>query len=211
MPAATVDFFADLSCPWCYVGWEALKRAAEARPSLSLSLTWRTFFLHPDMPAEGVDRAAYLSQRFPDKARLTAIHDALSAAALAAGATLNASAPARIPNTMNAHRMIHWAASRNKAEAAIDALFQAYWVEGRDIGDAEVLCAAAHELGFDETEIRSTMAGEADIALVRDQHAAAVRMGVSGVPIAIINRETLVMGAESPEKYGRVLDAAVRS
>jgi predicted DsbA family dithiol-disulfide isomerase len=208
-PALIVDFFADLSCPWCYLGWEALKAAAASRrDAASFSLTWRTFMLSPDTPSEGVDRQEFLSARY-DAARLRAANDALKAAADAVGAPLNLDAATRIPSTIDAHRVVHWAASYGLAEAIIDALFQAYFVDGQDIGSADVLVSTAESKGLDPNEIRERLATDEDRKLIRDFHAAAARLGIQGVPVAIFNRKHPVMGAESVEGYTRAIDAAL--
>lgn len=202
-----IDFFADVSCPWCYVGWEALKRAAEARPGLSVSLAWRNFLLNPDMPREGYDARDYFQKRF-DPEKLRAIHDALLQAAEAAGVRLNLEKRTRIPNTIDAHRVIHWAAGQGVAEAAIDAIFAAHWVDGRDIGEAAVLVDIARQIDLDPELVAELLAGEADRDVIAALHAKAVQFGIGGVPVAILNGKALVMGAETPEKYGRALDAA---
>ncbi|MEJ0061065.1 MAG: DsbA family oxidoreductase [Terricaulis sp.] len=208
-PAIIVDFFADLSCPWCYVGWESLKAAAASRrDTASFSLAWRTFMLSPDAPPEGYDRKDYLAARL-DPARLRAANEALKAAANAAGAELNIDAATRIPSTVNAHRVVHWAASYGLAEAMIDTLFRANFVDGLDIGDTNVLVAAAESKGLDPNEVRTRLATDEDKKLIRDFHIAAARLGIQGVPVAIFNRKHPVMGAESVEGYARAIDAAL--
>jgi predicted DsbA family dithiol-disulfide isomerase len=204
--SVSVDFFADLVCPWCYVGWEALKRAAEARPGVALNLAWRNFLLDPSTPREGYDRRAYLESKFTDVARRNAIHDALRAAAQAAGATLHLDAPERMPNTIDAHRLIHWAAGQQRAEAAIDALFSAYWIHGRDIGAAATLAQIAESIGLDAVLVRELLAGDSDRDTIARLHNAAIKLGVTGVPLVILNGKALVMGAQSPDDYGKALD-----
>lgn len=203
----TVDFFADFVCPWCYVGWAALKRATLMRgDDVLVRLAWRSFFLNPDTPRDGLDRKAYLTERF-DPAQLKAAHDALIQAAERTGAPLSLDAK-RIPNTIDAQRLVHWAAAYNLAEPVIDALYQAYWVEGRDIGLTDVLVEIAEAKGLDPNEIRAKLAGADDRKLVLDFHAAALRIGVQGVPVAIFNHKFPVLGAESPDGYANALDAA---
>jgi predicted DsbA family dithiol-disulfide isomerase len=208
-PAIIVDFFADLSCPWCYLGWEALKAAAASRrDAASFSLAWRTFMLSPDAPAEGFDRKEYLGARY-DAAHLRAANDALKSTADAVGAELNIGAATRIPNTIDAHRVVHWAASYGLAEALIDALFHAHFVDGLDIGDVNVLVTVAESKGLDPNEIRARLATDEDRKLILDFHTAAARLGIQGVPVAIFNRKHPVMGAESIEGYARAIDAAL--
>jgi predicted DsbA family dithiol-disulfide isomerase len=204
--SVSVDFFADLVCPWCYVGWEALKRAAEARPGLALNLAWRNFLLDPATPRDGYDRRAYLESKFTDVARRNAIHDALRAAAQAAGATLRLDAPERMPNTIDAHRLIHWAAGQQRAEAAIDALFSAYWIHGRDIGEGATLARIAGSIGLDPALVLELLAGDSDRDTIARLHNSAIKLGVTGVPLVILNGKALVMGAQSPEDYGKALD-----
>lgn len=203
---ADVDFFADISCPWCYVGWEALKRAAAERTNLCVNLNWRTFLLNPDMPAEGYERGAYLAAKFPDRARLEAIHEALAAAARDVGAPLAFDRITRTPSTVNAHRLILWAAGQGRAEAAVDALFAAMFAEGRDIGDAAVLRDIAEAIGLDAGLVGELLASDADRAAIAARHNAATRLGVTGVPVVIINQKAVLMGAETPEAYGGALD-----
>lgn len=203
----TVDFFADLSCPWCYIGWQGLKRAAAIRTDVSVTVAWRTFMLNPETPKEGLDRKAYLA-KIMDPARLAAAHATLDAMAAAAQAPIALDAATRIPNTIDAHRVVHWAASYNVAEPVIDALFQAYFVEGRDIGRAEALIAIGEGCGMDPGELRERLAGDLDRKLVLEFHAAAAKLGISGVPVAVFNRKTALMGAESVENYAKAIDTA---
>ena len=211
-PRAAIDLFADLTCPWCYVGWAALKQAAMATPDVTCSVAWRTFMLHPDMPAEGVDRRAYLKERFgDDPQRMAGVRAALMGAAQEAGAALDLDAPERLPSTVNAHRLIHWAAGQGKAEACIDALFEAYWANGLDISAIPVLAAVAEAIGMDGALVADLLAGDADKVAVSQLHTAAAQAGVQGVPVAVINRTAVLMGAESPAAYQRAIIESARN
>ncbi len=204
----SIDFFADLSCPWCYLGWEALKRAAaNKRDAYSVSVSWRTFLLAPDAPREGHDRADYLS-------KYTSEQRAASAAALAEAASgldlaLNLDAITRIPNTIDAHRLIHWVSDLDAAEALIDALFAAHFVHARDIGTANVLVDCAECVGVDASEFASKLDHHDDREHIRDLHRAAVDAGVKGVPVAILNRKHPLLGAQSPAQYEDAFAKAV--
>lgn len=209
MKPLTIDFFADITCPWCHVGWAALKQAAAARQGeIAANVSWRGFLLSPDTPREGVDRRAYLTQRFQPE-QLRAAHDALNAAAAAASVPLQLDAPARIPNTIDAHRLIHWASEQGVAEPIIDALFNAYWVDGRDIGEHVELVALAERVGMDPQEVAAKLATDVDRDLVLEVYGAGQSIGVTGVPVAIFNRRVPVMGAQAAETYSRAMDAAL--
>lgn len=202
--AVRIDFFADLICPWCYVGWAALKTAAMRTPDIRCGVQWRNYMLHPDTPPEGVDRKEYFKGRYePEK--LTQIHAALIAAAEAAEVTLDLAAPTRMPNTLDAHRLIRWAAGQGRAEAAIDSLFAAYWIDGRDIGQPPVLVELAQDIGLDPQIVADLLAAESDRDAIAAMHNDAVRIGVTGVPVAILNRQAVLMGAESPENYAAAI------
>jgi predicted DsbA family dithiol-disulfide isomerase len=204
----TIDFFADISCPWCHVGWASLKQAAaQRRGQIATQVAWRGFLLSPDTPPEGVDRRAYLTSKFAPE-QLAAAHKALNEAAEAAGVELHLDAPARIPNTIDAHRVIHWASSQGVAEPAIDALFAAYWIEGRDISVHEELTRIAESIGMDPQEVAAQLATDEDRAEILNVHAAAHGIGVTGVPVAIFDRRIPVMGAQGAEVYLRALDTA---
>lgn len=207
--ALTVDFFADVTCPWCYVGWAALKQAAAAHGELAVNVSWRTFMLAPDMPEGGVDRRAYLGQHFAPE-RLAAARTALSEAAAAAQVELRLDAPARIPRTLDVHRLIHWASGQGVAERAIDALFHAYWVEGRDIGASEELVRVGESVGMDPGELKARFSTESDVALMLEFHAAAQGIGVTGVPVAVMNRRIPVMGAQAAAVFEEAFAAALK-
>ena len=204
-----VDFIADLCCPWCYVSWRALDRAIVARPDLDVERAWGSFLLRPDTPPFGFDRAEYIAKIFagaPEKAQ--ASRAALHAAADDAGAPLNLEAAKIFPNTINAHRVVQWAAGQGRMIAAVDALFTAYFVDGRDIGDRDVLIDIAAGCGLDRDIVTGLIDSEADWNRVADTHHAAVEAGVRGVPVTLFNSRFARQGAESVAVYARMLDAA---
>ncbi|MGL6209392.1 MAG: DsbA family oxidoreductase, partial [Paracoccaceae bacterium] len=131
-----LDIFSDPVCPWCYIGKAHLDRALAAHPDHPLIIEWHPFQLNPDMPREGVDRAAYLEQKFGGRAKAAAIYARVEQAALEAGLEIDFAAMKRMPNTLDAHRLIHWAGIEGRQTAMKAALMRAFFREGRDIGDA---------------------------------------------------------------------------
>ena len=207
--ALRVDFIADICCPWCYVSWRALDRAIIARPDLNVERVWGAFLLRPDTPPFGFDRAEYIAKIFAgDPERAQASRAALQAAADDAGAPLNLEAAKRVPNTINAHRIVQWASGQGLTIAAADALFAAYFVEGRDIGDRDVLLDIAASSGLDRAIVAKLLDGDADWNIVADAHNAAVEAGVRGVPVTLFNGRFARQGAESVAVYARLLDTA---
>jgi predicted DsbA family dithiol-disulfide isomerase len=205
-----VDLYADPTCPWCYVGWRSLHRAAEQRPDVVLHLIWRPFLLRPDAPAEGVDRRAHFAERMPqDPERWTAMREALVAAAAEAGAPLDLDAPKRVPSAIDAQRLLLWAQGQDRLAPVVEALFAAYWVEGRDFGEADVLVDVALAGGLDGEVVRHLLTTDADRDAVLAHHESAHRLGVAGVPAMIFNRRVARVGADAPATYVRAIDVSL--
>jgi predicted DsbA family dithiol-disulfide isomerase len=201
-----LDIFSDPVCPWCYVGKANLDHALADHPDHPFVIQWHPFQLNPDMPAEGVSKRAYLEQKFGGKARVDAVHERLREVAKAAGVDMNPDKPQRIPNTLNAHRLIHWAGIEGVQQAVVNALMRAYWTEGRDIGDLPTLADIAGENGMDrEATLRLLQSdADADDIAARDQDAR--HKGVSAVPTFLIAQQYVVSGAQPPETWGKVIE-----
>lgn len=201
-----LDIFSDPVCPWCYVGKANLDRALTDHPDHPFMIQWHPFQLNPDMPAEGVDKRAYLEQKFGGKARVDAVHERLREVARTAGVDMNLDKPQRIPNTLNAHRLIHWAGIEGAQQAVVDALMRAYWVEGRDIGDLPTLADIAGENGMDRSATLRLLQSDADADDIAARDQDARQKGVSAVPTFLIAQQYVVSGAQPPETWGKVIE-----
>ena len=204
-----IDFVADLSCPWCYVAWRALDRAIAQRPDLPIERHWGVFLLRPDTPREGLDRAAVMAKIFagqPEKARLS--RAALMGAAVDADTPLDLDEATILPSTIDAHRLVNWAAGQGKLVDAVDALFAAYFVDGRNIGDRDTLLSIAKSIGLDRAIVAELLAGDADWARIADAHNSAVEAGVRGVPVTLFGGRFARQGAETTAMYAQLIDAA---
>lgn len=200
-----LDIFIDPVCPWCLVGKANLDAALAAHPNHPFAVLWHPFQLNPDMPAAGVDKRAHLAGLFGDAAKLDAIHDRLREVARAAGMALNPDKPQRIPNTLNAHRLIHWAGIEGVQSALVTALFDGYWHQGLDIGQNEVLANIAASVGMDRATTLRLLASDADRddIIARDRDAR--RKGVTSVPTYLIAQQYVVSGAQGPEVWAEVI------
>jgi predicted DsbA family dithiol-disulfide isomerase len=203
--AITVDVVSDVVCPWCYIGKRrleaALAKLRESEPGVTVTVRWHPFELNPDLAPEGTDRREYLEAKFGGPERARQVYARVSAAGATVGIPFAFDAIARQPNTLEAHRLIAWAQSRPEgdADALVEQLFRAYFVEGRFVGDREELARIATEAGFDPHDARAFLASGA----LRDEVAGAEQrareMGISGVPFFIFNGKTAVSGAHEPE------------
>ena len=199
-----LDIFSDPVCPWCYIGKANLDRALEAHPDHPFQIEWHPFQLNPDMPREGVDKRTYLASKFGE-AQLTQVHLRLKEMSRAAGAEIDPDTPKRIPNTLDAHRLIHWAGLEGRQNAAVAGLFRAYWREGRDIGNRGVLADIAASAGMDRAIIARLLDSDADADDIRARDEDARRKGVNSVPTFLIAQRYVVSGAQPPEVWGNVI------
>ena len=201
-----LDIFSDPVCPWCYVGKANLDRALADHPDHPFAIQWHPFQLNPEMPTEGVAKRDYLEAKFGGKARVDAIHERLREVARNAGVDMDPDKPKRMPNTLNAHRLIHWAGIEGVQQAVVDALMRAYWVEGRDIGDLETLADVANENGMERAATLRLLQSDADADDITARDQDARHKGVNAVPTFLIAQQYVVSGAQPPETWGKVIE-----
>ena len=200
-----LDIFSDPVCPWCYIGKANLDRALEAAPDHPFDIEWHPFQLNPGMPAEGVDRAAYLEAKFGSKARAVEVYARVEQAARDAGLQIDFATIPKMPNTLNAHRLIHWAGLEGRQTAIVSALLRAYWREGRDIGDGATLVEIAAATGMDRALTQRLLATDQDTEDLRARDIHSRSRGVTGVPCFIIGNQYVVSGAQPPQVWADVL------
>ena len=182
MQKVKLDILSDPICPWCYIGKTHLDKALADVEDQPFEIEWHPFQLNPDMPADGMDRRAYLEKKFGGKE----------------------GGIQRTPNTMKAHRLIHWAGLEEKQTAVVDALFKAYFERGQDIGANGVLLDIAAEAGLDRAMVERLLSGDADQELIQGRDAHSRAMGVSSVPTFIVANHHAVPGAQKPELWKQV-------
>ncbi|MEL7110163.1 MAG: DsbA family oxidoreductase [Pseudomonadota bacterium] len=203
-----IEMVSDLVCPWCWVGLRRLKGAIELVPDLDVEILFRPFELDPTIPAGGTDYKAYMKQRFgsdQSKDRANQMRDALIQYGKDEGIPFDFEKITRRPNSFNAHRLVRWAQGQNLGLAAKEALFEAYFSKGQDIGDHEVLVTIAAKIGLDANLVADLLAGDADVERTRQEENLFRQMGISGVPTFVAHRQIAVQGAESSEKLARFL------
>jgi len=200
-----LDILSDPICPWCYIGKAFLDQALEKHPDHPFEIEWHPFQLNPDMPEGGMDRRTYLETKFGGKENAIAVYARIDEAAQAAGLDINWDAMATTPNTLDAHRLIHWAGLEGRQTAVASALFRAYFREGRDIGDRAVLLDIAEAAGLDRAMTERLLQSGADVEEVRARDAHARDRGVTGVPTFVVATRHVVSGAQPPELWEQVI------
>lgn len=200
-----LDVISDPICPWCLIGKTRLEKALAQEPEHPFVIEWHPFQLNPDMPAEGMDRRTYLETKFGGKENAVRVYGQIEQHALDEGLEINFSAIQRTPNTIDAHRLIHWAGIEQKQNEVVDALFAAYFMEGRDIGDSDVLADLADSAGMDAAVVRKLLASDSDVEDIRARDAHSRQMGVNSVPTFIVADQHAVPGAQPAELWLKVI------
>lgn len=201
-----IDVISDVVCPWCFVGKRRLEKAVAAS-DVPLQIRWRPFQLDPTIPPEGKSRRAYLEGKFGTEERIQQLYDNLSAAGVPEGIDFQFKRIEVSPNTLDAHRLIRWAGASDGQDRIVEALFRAYFLEGRNIGDHAVLADVAAEAGMDRDETAARLASDEDREAVRTEIAAAQQMGVTGVPTFILIGRYALVGAQPAEELAQAFKA----
>ena len=200
-----LDIMSDPICPWCYIGKTQLDRALAANPDHPFTIEWHPFQLNPSMPAEGMDRRAYLEGKFGSKAAAVEVYGNIERQAQALGLPINFAAMQRTPNTINAHRLIHWAGLEQKQQPVINALFEAYFCNGIDISDIGALCDIALKAGLQRDVTSQLLNSDADIQMIKERDAHSRKMGVDAVPTFIVANQHVVPGSQTPEVWAAII------
>lgn len=206
MPPIVIDVVSDVVCPWCYVGKRRLEAALRAAGEVEVR--WRPFQLDATIPAQGLDRQAYMRAKFGDGPRLAEAHARLKTLGEEVGVAFDFAAIRRSPNTLDAHRLIRFAGEAGAADAVVERLFSDYFVQGRDIGDRAVLIEAARACGLDGEAVAARLASGEGSDEVRAEIETAQRDGVQGVPFFIFASKYAVSGAQSEEVLAQAIARA---
>ncbi|MBS3017566.1 hypothetical protein DJFAAGMI_00285 [Comamonas sp. PE63] len=214
MKPVDIKFTYDFICPWCWICHSHLKTALTQQPwDVALAIQYVPYELDPDMPKEGVNRKTYRSAKLGSWGRSQAMDSDVTLAGKRAGLEFNYDRVLAIPNTGMAHRLMHFAAGKGEAqktETFFEAVFQAYFSKGKNIGDTEVLVELASQIGFCSQEVRSYLSnqtGEREVVAAGLQAQANSERSIPTVRIG----ETLVSGAQPAAVFAQALQQATAS
>jgi predicted DsbA family dithiol-disulfide isomerase len=209
LPAMQIDVISDTVCPWCFIGKRRLDQAVAQLPDLGIEIHWRPYQLDPNVPKEGVDRRAYFRAKFGDGERVKGMSEALMTYGAELGINFAFDKAEKRPNTIDSHRLIRWASSVGVQDAVVEALFTAYFEQGRDIGDRAVLIDIASACGMDGELVEELLSSGADLDLVTHEADLAGQMGVQGVPAFVLENKYMLVGAQDTDALVRVFDKVV--
>jgi len=207
-----IDVISDMVCPWCFIGKRNLEHALETwrakHPDETPTVRWHPFQLNPQLPGSGVPRKQYLENKFGGPERAREIYARVSAAGKRAGIDFAFEAIQVQPNTIDAHRLLHFAAELGRQDETAEAIFRRYFVEGADLSDKETLADIAQQAGMNRDEVAAYLASDADRELIEEQDRRARAIGVEGVPFFIFNQRLALSGAQPPEVIVEAMEKA---
>ncbi|HEY0233976.1 MAG TPA: DsbA family oxidoreductase [Afipia sp.] len=212
-----IDVVSDVVCPWCYIGKHRLERALQLVPDVPLEVRWRPFFLNPWVPREGISRDDYLTKKFGSVEAYRNIAGRVVHAAQEEGLQYNNDLVKRQPNTIDSHRLIHWADKQQATSGSLprnggksgemkQRLMELYFRDGGDLTDIDVLVQAAADTGLDADDVRRRLATDEDVDVITGQANDASEKGISGVPTFVLANKYALSGAQPAEQ----LAAAIR-
>ncbi len=205
-----IDVISDVMCPWCYIGKRRLEKALALVPDVAVDIRWRPYQLDNTIPETGMDRKEYLRNKFGSDEQADQVYGPVRAAGKDEEIPFEFDKITISPNTLNAHRIIRWAMAEGVQDAAVERLFQLYFIEGANLTDKKVLADAAVEAGLERPVVERLLESDADLEETRAEISQAQQMGVTGVPAFIIGSRYAVMGAREPEAIAQAIAEVVK-
>lgn len=203
-----IDIVSDVVCPWCYIGKHRIEEALALASDVPVEVHWRPFFLNPWVPREGISRDDYLTAKFGSADAYKGIAQRVTEAAADEGLVYRPDLVKRQPNTIDCHRLIHWAGrdpSGDKSAAMKQRLMELYFRDGGDLTERDVLVQAAADCGLDADDTRRRLATDEDVEVVSAQAQEAADKGIGGVPTYVFAGKYAVSGAQPPQQLARAI------
>jgi predicted DsbA family dithiol-disulfide isomerase len=198
----SVDVISDVICPWCFIGKRRLEKALAALDRQhEVRVRWLPFQLNPTMPKEGINRTDYRTTKFGSLERSQELDAKMVAVGETEGIQFAFDRTERTPNTLDAHRLIWLADQQGVQDAVVEALFLAYFTEGKDIGNCRTLIDVVAEAGLDRHQAEGVLNSDEGLEAIREAHEQSRRIGVEGVPFFVINEKITLSGAQPPEAF----------
>jgi predicted DsbA family dithiol-disulfide isomerase len=196
-----IDFYADLTCPWCHLGWRRLQQALAQRAGPAVDINWKPYQLNPDIPVTGMDRQEYLLRKFANTERVREVMAAIETAMRADGVHVNLHRIKTMSNTYLGHRLMLLASKSGKMDNLLNEFFVAYFVQGKDVGDSAVLKAIAEAAGLDaKATERELHRHDPDPIITQSEHDAR-QLGIRAVPYMLFDGKYSIAGAHDPVAF----------
>ena len=202
MDKLRIDIVSDVVCPWCVIGFINLQKAIkELNDRIEFEISWKPYELHPEIPQNGYDKKLYLEQKFGNSYGRQSPYKQIEEIGSSLGFEFNFSKTKRIPNTFNAHRLL-WKAEKDGLQTELSqALFKAYFTDGRDVGSIEVLSDIAHEVGMKKLETKEFLNSKEGGQETADEEMSFIEKSIGAVPTYFINNKYIIQGGQEPETF----------
>lgn len=203
-----IDVFHDTACPWCRIGKKYLFDALSQWQGEKVTIRWHPFLLDDTIPTQGIDFRTFMTARKGiGEQELSRLFSYAKQAGERAKVKLDFENMPLAVNTTLSHRLIALTPEQDKS-AVVEAIYQAYFEDGLNIGDVETLVNLAKSFGFDTSQLRQQLNGDAALAEVMAQSIAARQQGINSVPFFRINDRINVNGSQSVEVFIQALQQA---
>ncbi len=204
-----IDVYADVVCPWCFIGKARLEKAlAAVKDRFEPRVVSHPFELNPDMPKEGLDRKTYRTAKFGSWEKSLALDEQVKQAGASEGIDFRFDLMRRTPNTFDAHKLILLAETEGVQEKVLNALFDGYFTEGKDVGDRSTLIEIAATAGMDGERVKTFLASEEAAYAVKRAEETGRALGINGVPYFVVNNRVAFSGAQPVETFVEVFEQA---
>ena len=198
----SISIYSDLICPWCYIGKRRMEEALRQLPGdTQVSRSWHPFQLNPEMPRAGLNRKMYRSKKFGSWERSQAMDAQVTAAGKSVGIEFRYDLQTHTPNTFDSHRLVWLGGTFGLQDSVVEALFRAYFCEGVNFADPKKLIEVGVSAGMDAAELKRFLVGKDGASAVREEEQRARRLGISSVPLYVINEAVSVSGAQPAETF----------
>ena len=205
-----IDIVSDVVCPWCAIGYKKLSEAmTQLDDDISFDINWKPYELHPEIPKEGFDKKEYYKIKFGESSGSSDRFNFITEEAKKVGLEFNFKKSKNLPNTFLAHRLLWFCRSKNKQHVLAEALFHAYFSDGRDVGDKDELIEISSENGLNREEIKEffqTNIGHEEV--LREENRAR-EMNIFSVPTYIFNKKYLLVGGQESDTFKAYINKVI--
>ncbi len=197
-----IDIVSDVVCPWCVIGFKNLQKAmAELQKEIEFEINWKPYELHPEIPENGYDKKLYMKQKFGDLTGNFSPYKQIEELGKGLGFEFNFSKSERIPNTFRAHRLLWKAREFDLQNELSEALFEAYFTEGKDIGSIDILSEIASNLGMNKEKTIKFLESKEGGKETADEEMNFIEKSIGAVPTYFINDKYIIQGGQEPSTF----------
>lgn len=206
MKQMKIDFYGDLTCPWCHLGWRRLMAALAPREELRSAVRWRPYQLNPDIPVTGIERGDYLLRKFGNSERVREVLHAIENAMRTDGIHVNLHRIRTMSNTYLGHRLMLLAQKSGRLDALLNEFFIAFFVQGRDIGDPIVLRELGHLASLPAKAVEGELTTHDPHPDIAQSELEARQIGIRAVPYFLFDGKFSIAGAHDPVAFLPLID-----